>query len=305
MDRQRAGVVTGLAAYVMWGLLTLFWKQLHRFNAFELIGWRICSSAVIMIIIVTATRRWPGVLPVFRSRRLFLRVLVAALMLAGNWTSYVWAVVHDHVLETALGYFISPLFTVLLGVFVLKEVLHAAQVVALGLAAVAVVVLTVSYGHVPWIALGLAVSWTAYGWLKKEVPLGPAESMTAESLVLLVPAIITAIALSGRADSIPQSGSGKEIAFALLTGVATVTPLMMFAFAAQRVPLTIIGPMLYIVPSINFLLGWLVFHEDMPPERFLGFALVWTGLAILFADTARRAHAARGTTRPEGRVVAQ
>ena len=304
MDRQRAGVITGLAAYTMWGLLTLFWKQLHRFNAFELIGWRICSSAVIMVVVVTATRRWAGVLPVFGNRRLFLRVLLAALMLAGNWTSYVWAVVHDHVLETALGYFISPLFTVLLGVFVLKEVLHTAQVVALGLAAVAVVVLTVSYGQVPWIAIGLAVSWTAYGWLKKEVPLGPVESMTAESLVLVVPALIAVLALASRSDSIPQSGSAKELTFAVLTGLATVTPLMMFAFAAKRVPLTIIGPMLYIVPSINFLLGWLVFHEAMPPSRFLGFALVWAGLAILFVDTARRASRQRGTTRPEGRVVA-
>ena len=305
MDRQRAGVITGLAAYVTWGLLTLFWKQLHRFNAFELIGWRICSSAIIMVIIVPVTRRWAGVLPVFGNRRLFVRVLLAALMLAGNWTSYVWAVVHDRVLETALGYFISPLFTVLLGVFVLKEVLHTAQVVALGFAAVAVVVLTVSYGQVPWIAIGLAVSWTAYGWLKRDVPLGPAESMTAESLVLIVPAVVAALALSGRADSIPQSASGKELTFAILTGLATVTPLMMFAFAAKRVPLTIIGPMLYIVPSINFLLGWLVFHEALPPSRVLGFALVWVGLIILFVDSARRAHGTRGTTRLSGGPFAQ
>jgi chloramphenicol-sensitive protein RarD len=305
VERQRAGVITGLAAYFIWGLLTLFWKQLHRFNAFELIGWRICSSALIMVIIVSVTRRWAGVLPVFRNRALFLRVLLAALMLAINWTSYVWAVVHDHVLETALGYFISPLATVLLGVFALKETLHTAQVIALGLAATAVVVLTVSYGQVPWIALGLAVSWTAYGWLKRAVPLGPVESMTGESLVLLLPAMITAIALSGRATSIPGSGSGKEVTFAVLTGLATVTPLMMFAFAAHRVPLTIIGPMLYIIPSINFLLGWLVFHEDMPPSRFVGFALVWTALAVLFVDTARRAHATRGTTRLSGGPFAQ
>ena len=244
-------------------------------------------------------------LPVFGNRRLFVRVLLAALMLAGNWTSYVWAVVHDRVLETALGYFISPLFTVLLGVFVLKEVLHTAQVVALGFAAVAVVVLTVSYGQVPWIAIGLAVSWTAYGWLKRDVPLGPAESMTAESLVLIVPAVVAALALSGRADSIPQSASGKELTFAILTGLATVTPLMMFAFAAKRVPLTIIGPMLYIVPSINFLLGWLVFHEALPPSRVLGFALVWVGLIILFVDSARRAHGTRGTTRLSGGPFAQ
>jgi chloramphenicol-sensitive protein RarD len=289
MDRQRAGIVAGLAAYTTWGLLTLFWKQLHRFDAFELIGWRICASAIIMVVAVTATRRWRGVLPVFRNGPLFARVLAAALMLAVNWTSYVWAVVHGRVLETALGYFISPLGTVLLGVFVLKETLHAAQVAALGLAAVAVVLLTVSYGQVPWIAIGLAVSWTAYGWLKREVPLPPLESMAAESFVLVVPAITVAVALAGRGGSIPNSASGKELTFALLTGLATVTPLMMFAFAAQRLPLTIIGPMLYIVPTINFLLGWLVFHEDLPPSRFVGFALVWVGLAILFVDSARRA----------------
>jgi len=288
VEQQRAGIVAGLAAYIMWGSLTLFWKQLHHFSAFELIGWRICSSVLVMVVVVTAMRRWRNVSLVLRNRRLFIRVVLAALMLTINWTSYVWAVVHDHVLETALGYFISPLATSLLGVFVLKETLRAAQVVALGLAATAVVVLTVSYGQVPWIAIGLAVSWTAYGWLKKEVPLEPVDSMTAESLVLLVPAMITAFALSGRAGSIPHSASGKELTFAILTGLATVTPLLMFAFAAKRVPLTIIGPMMYIVPSINFLLGWLAFHEDMPPSRFLGFALVWVGLAILFGNSAHR-----------------
>jgi chloramphenicol-sensitive protein RarD len=293
LERQRAGIIAGLVAYVVWGLLTIYWKQLHRFNAFELIGWRISASAVVMAIVLTATRRWGHLGVLLRDRHLLGRVTLAALLLTVNWTCYVWAVVHDHVLETALGYFIAPIGTVMVGVVVLHETLRAAQKVALGFAAAAVVVLTVSYGQVPWLAVAIAVSWTIYGYLKKQVPLTPVESMAAESFILLVPALVIAIALSGAAGSIPNSASTRELVFAMFTGLATVGPLVLFAYAAQRVPLSIIGPMQYIVPTMNFLIGWLLYDESLPPVRMLGFALVWVGLAVMTIDSARRSRRAR------------
>ena len=290
---QARGVVAGLSAYAMWGLLTIYWKQLHRFDAFELIGWRITSAAVVMAIVLAVTRGWSQLDPLRHDAVLRRRVLGSAVLLTVNWTAYVWAVVHGHVLETALGYFIAPIGTVTVGVVVLGEHLRNAQKVALGFAAAAVVVLTVSYGSVPWMALLIAVSWTWYGYLKKSVPLTPMASMAAESFVLFVPALIVAVALSGRADSIPSSASGTELAYALLTGVATVLPLMLFAYAAQRMPLSMIGPMQYIVPTMNFLIGWLLYDEALPLSRVIGFALVWVGLAVLTVDTARRMRAAR------------
>lgn len=295
---QRAGIIAGAAAYTVWGLLTIYWKQLHGFNAFELIGWRITASAVLMVVALTITGRWRHLSVVRTDRRLFVRVVAAALLLTINWTSYVWAVVNGDVLETALGYFIAPIGTVAVGVLVLHEPLRLAQRVALTLAAAAVVVLTVSYGRVPWIALALAVSWTLYGFLKKQVPLSPLESMAAESFVLVLPAAALALALASRADSIPNGASSLELAYAALTGAITVAPLMVFAYAAQRVPLTIIGPMQYVVPSMNFVIGWLMYDESLPPMRMIGFALVWIGLLIMTIDSARRARLARGGSIP-------
>lgn len=295
---QRPGIIAGATAYLVWGLLTIYWKQLRHFNAFELIGWRISASAVLMTIALTAARRWGHLAVLRRDRRLLVRVVAAAVFLSINWTTYVWAVVNGHVLETALGYFIAPLGTVAVGVLVLHEPLRIAQRVALALAAIAVVVLTISNGSVPWIALAMATTWTFYGYLKKQIPLSPLESMAAESFVLVIPAAALAIALASRAGSIPNSASGVELTYATLTGAATVAPLMLFAYAAQRVPLTIIGPMQYIVPSMNFLIGWLLYDEALPPLRVVGFGLVWTGLAIMTVDSVRRAHQSRSSSIP-------
>lgn len=287
-QRLRSGIVAGLTAYGAWGLLTLYWKLLDDFDAFELVGWRVISAALIMTAVLSWRRRWSQLRPVVRDRALLGRVALAALLLTSNWSSYVWAVVNDNVIETALGYFMAPLGTMAIGVVVFHEHLHRAQQVAVALAVAAVVVLTVSYGRVPWLALVLAGTWSLYGWLKKEVPLSPLESMSAESFVVLVPAIVVVTAAAGSATSVPSSASALDGALVALTGLATVIPLMLFARAAQRVPLTVLGPMQYLVPTTNFVLGWVVFHEDLPATRVLGFTLVWIGLALVTVDTVRR-----------------
>ncbi len=285
---ERGGTIAGITAYLVWGLLTIYWKQLHHFSAFDLIGWRVTSSVVVMAVLLTATRRWSHVRPVLRDRRLAVRVIAAAVLLTVNWTSYVWAVVNGHVIETALGYFMAPLGTILVGVVVFGEHLRAPQRVAVGLAVAAVLILGVSYGKVPWLALAIAVSWSLYGWLKKQVPLTPLESMSAESFTLLVPAAITIVVLASQDDSVVSSASTGEWILVALTGVATVVPLMLFAWAAPRVPLTLLGPMQYSVPTINFLLGWLAYDEELPAARLAGFALVWVGLVLITVDALRR-----------------
>ena len=273
----------------MWGALTLYWRHLHSFDAIELIGWRVICSAILMAGVLSITHRWQHLRPVLDDRRLLGSVMLCALFLAANWTTYVWAVVHDHVIETALGYFLSPLGTMALGVVVLHEKLNRVQQFVFVLALVAVGILTFSYGRVPWLALVIATTWVVYGYLKKHVPLTPIESMAAESFVVLGPAVLVVIAFAGRTNSIPHTATTAQFVLVLCSGLATIVPLTLFAFAAQRVPLTIIGPLNYIVPTINFCLGWLVFHESLPTSRVVGFALVWVGLAIATIDAARRA----------------
>lgn len=297
-DELRRGAIAGIVTYVAWGLLTVYWKQLTEFDAFELIGWRIVFAAVTMAVVVTVLGRWERIVPVFRNGRLFGRVALAAALLTVNWTSYVWAVVHDHVIEAALGYFIAPITTTLVGIYVLHERMRRAQWTALGLAVAAVTVLTFSYGDVPWLALMIAASWTGYGYLKRGVPLNPIESMTAESLVLLAPAVAVLAVLASRPGSVPDTASSAEMAMVAGLGLITIAPLIGFAYAAQRVPLTLLGPMQYSVPSINFILGWLVYHEALPPSRFVGFALVWLGLAVVTLDTVHRARSSQMVRKP-------
>jgi chloramphenicol-sensitive protein RarD len=289
VNSQRQGVVASVAAYLVWGTLTLYWRHLDSFDAFELVGWRVICSAVLMTGVLSITHRWQHLRPVLGNRRLLGSVMLCALVLASNWTTYVWAVVHDHVIETALGYFLSPLGTMALGVFVLHEKVNRVQQFVFLLALVAVGILTFSYGRVPWLALVIATTWVVYGYLKKHVPLTPVESMAAESFVVLAPAVLVVVAFAGRTNSIPHTASTAQFVLVLCSGLATIVPLTLFAFAAQRVPLTVIGPLTYIIPTINFCLGWLVFHESLPPSRVVGFALVWVGLAIATIDAARRA----------------
>ena len=192
------GIRAGIVAYVLWGLLTIYWKQLSDFNAVELIAWRTISAALVMAIVVSLRTRWPVIRDAFADRALTARIAVAALLLTANWTSYVYAVVHDRVIETALGYFMAPLGTMLLGIVVLKERPSGAQKAALVLAAVAVVESSVSYGRPPVAALVIAVTWSLYGLLKRRVPLPAIESFAAESFVLVLPAIVVAVVAAGR-----------------------------------------------------------------------------------------------------------
>jgi len=278
------GVRLAVAAYLLWGFLTIYWKQLSGFDAFELIAWRMACAGVVMAIVVTARRTWPTVIGALRDPGVARRLVLASLLLTVNWGSYVWAVTDDRVIETALGYFIAPLTTMAIGVFVLKERPTTAQRVAVGLSAVAVVVLTVSYGRPPWIALVIAGSWSLYGLTKRRVPLGAIDSLAGETFVLFVPAVAAVAFLSTRAESVAQTASPREWLFVLGTGLITAVPLMLFASAAKSVPFTLLGPLNLLVPVINFGLGWLLYGEPMPADRLIGFGFVWAALIIVMWD---------------------
>ena len=279
-----SGVQAAVAAYLLWGLLTIYWKQLHDFDPFELIGWRILSAALVMAVVVTARHRWPVLRGALGDRATALRLALAAVLLTINWTGYVWAVANDRVLETALGYFMAPLGTMVLGITVLGERASWWHRTALALAAAAVGVLTLSYGRPPWVALIIAASWSIYGLLKRRVALTPVESLAGETFVLVAPAAVLVAVLAGADDSVPAGATAGEAGLVALSGVATAVPLLLFALAAQRVPFTLLGALQYLVPTINLLLGWLVYDESMPADRLVGFALVWVALVLVTID---------------------
>jgi chloramphenicol-sensitive protein RarD len=287
------GVQAGVAAYVLWGLLTIYWKQLSAFDAVELIGWRVAMAAVVMMVVVTVRGRWPVLRTAFRSPRLVGRLAMAGVLLAVNWTMYVYAVVSDQIIETALGYFLAPLGTITLGVVVFGERLSPAKRFGVACAVAAVIVLTVSAGRLPLIAIVIAASWSLYGLAKRTVSLPPIESLTGETLVLLGPAVAVIAWGTTRSDGIPATAVGGDWLFLIGTGLATAVPLLLFSVAARSVPFTVLGPLNYLVPLINFVLGWVVYDEPVPLVRFLGFLLIWLALVAVTVDTLRSARRPR------------
>ena len=287
MPLDRRGVAAGLTAYVVWGLLTVYWHELHALLPIALIGHRIVWASLLLSIIVTRTRRWSAIRKVATDRALLRRVALASLLLSANWCSYVWAVTHDNVVETALGYFMAPLVTVAIGVLMFHEIVRPLQRVALAAAAIAVVVLTFEAGRVPMFALVLAITWGFYGLIKRTVPLHPVESLAAETFILLPLAVIAVAIIESGSHAIHTTATPLQIVMVFGTGAITVGPLLLFAFAAPRVPFTVLGPLQYAVPTINFVLGVFVYHERMTTARILGFGFVWIALACFTLDSLR------------------
>lgn len=286
---DRSGVVAGVSAYLLWGFITVYWKALKAFAPLELIGYRIVMSVVLLLVIIAAKGRLSTLFHKLSIEHLWTRVASASLLLAINWTTYV-VVVHDgKVVEAALGYFIAPLGTMLIGVKVLHEKIRPVQLASAFFGLVAVVVLTISYGRVPYFALAMAASWAVYGLLKRQVPLQPLESLMSETIFLVIPAIALIVWFSQKDDSVIQAANFSQAILVLLSGVVTAVPLLLFAAAALKLPLTVLGPMQYSVPTINFLLGWLVYHEELSLGRFVGFGLIWFALMIVTLDSIGRA----------------
>ena len=290
----------GLAAYACWGLVPLFWPLVARATALELLAQRVVwSLAVAVVLLLTVPRGWWGRI---RSARNLGMLALAAGVISVNWGLYIWGVNNGHVVETALGYYINPILSILLGVVLLGERLSRYQWVAVGLAAVAVIVLTVDYGHPPWIALTLAVSFGTYGFLKKKVNAGAVETLTLESAFLFLPAVAYLLYLQSVGQlTFTHLGLGHDLLL-VATGVVTAVPLLFFAAASTRVPLSTLGLIQYVAPTAQFLLGVLYFHEVMSPARWVGFACVWAALMLLTGLGIRQSGVNR---RARGRAMAE
>jgi chloramphenicol-sensitive protein RarD len=282
------GIGYGVAAYGIWGLFPLFWPLLEPSGAADILANRMTWSLVAVALMLLVQRRWAWIRPLLaQPRRLALSVL-AALTISVNWGVYIWGVNSGHVVETSLGYFINPLVTIAFGVLLLHERLRTAQWVAVGIGTAAVVVLTFAYGRPPWIALILAFSFGSYGLLKKKVGLGGLESFALESAVMFPFAVGFLIWLAVRGEGSFLVAGWGHTALLMSSGVITAIPLLFFGAAALRVPLSTLGLLQYLAPVFQFLIGVTVFHEQMPPARWAGFALVWAALALLSWDALRR-----------------
>ena len=284
MQESSRGFFLGAAAYAMWGLFPLYWPLLEPAGAVEILAHRVAWSMVTMLALVVAVRRASGLRALLADSRTRIILTGAAVVIAVNWGTYIWGVNNDHVVETSLGYFINPLVTVLMGVIVLGERLRRLQWVALGIATVAVLGLTIEYGRPPWVALVLAFSFGSYGLAKKKANAGAVESLTFETIVLAPVAIgyIAFLVATGESEFGPN-GAGHMLLLAS-TGVITAVPLICFGAAATRVSLTTIGLLQYLAPTIQFALGVFLFHEPMPTFRWVGFGLVWVALVIFTVE---------------------
>ncbi len=296
----------GIAAYGMWGLFPLFWVLLKPAGALEVLANRVVWSLGVVLAVLWLVPRVTGMLrrraddgrpppargqpalrAVLRDRRKLGLLAVGAVVLSLNWVVFIWGVNNGHVVEVSLGYFINPLVTVMAGVLVLRERLRIAQWGAVGLGAVAVVVLTVGYGQPPWLALTLALTFGTYGLIKKYVGVGATESLVVETTVVVGPALAYLVALEVSGSGTLFSEGPGHTALLVTGGIITVGPLLAFGAAANRVPLSLLGLMQYLTPVLQFACGVIVFGEHMPAARWVGFAVVWAALAVLTWDGLR------------------
>jgi len=286
---QRRGFLLGAAAYGMWGLFPLYWPLLEPAGALEILAHRMLWSMLTMGVLVLVLRRTAEFRALLRSRRTFLLLAGAAFVITLNWATFIYGVNSGKVVETSLGYFVNPLVTVLMGVLILGERLRRLQWWAVGLACVAVVVLTLDYGRLPWVACVLALSFGTYGLAKKQANVGAVESLALETLLVapFAGAYVVYLILSGT-SSFGSEGAGHSLLL-VSSGLVTAVPLICFGAAATRVSMVTLGLLQYLAPILQFTLGLVYFHESMPAGRWVGFVLVWGALALFtYEATAHR-----------------
>lgn len=274
------GIGYAVGAYVLWGLLPVYWKWLHGVPALQLLGHRIVWSFAMLFATILLLRRWKSFQKKAFTGPVFRATLPAAVLIAINWLTYIWAVNSGFMIETSLGYFINPVFSVILGVLFFGERLRPGQWLPIGLAAGGVLFVAFAYGSVPWIALTLAVSFGLYGLVKKKAPLGSVHGLTLETGILLLPALLWLLYAE-------KTGAGaflhsSPVSSLLLVGAGWVTtvPLLLFASAARRIPLSLVGILQYISPTLQFLLGVVVYHEPFTRAKLAGFCIVWMALVL-------------------------
>jgi chloramphenicol-sensitive protein RarD len=277
---MKKGILAGIGAYTLWGLFPIYWRLLEEVPAIEILANRMVWSFVFVAIVLTIQKDWDLLREVIHNRRIVLTYTLAAILLSINWFTYIWAVNAGYVVEASLGYFINPLVNILLGVIFFGEKLRSGQVAAVVLAGLGVVYLTLNYGSLPWIALVLAFTFGMYGLIKKTARLESMHGFSLETLVLFLPAVgyLFFRQVNGEGALVAQ-GAGVTLLL-ILAGPVTSIPLLLFGFSARRIPLSMLGFIQYIAPTLQFMLGVFVYDEPFPPARLVGFSIIWLALLV-------------------------
>lgn len=296
---SRSGLLFGVAAYALWGSMPVYFLLMAPAGAVEIVGWRIVFSLAFCAILLAVTRGFPRFRRVLSDRRAVASFGLAGALIWVNWTVYVFAITSGRVVDAALGYFINPIVTILLGVIVLRERLRALQWVAIGVSAVAVVVLAVEAGSLPWLSLALAASFGGYGLVKKRAGRIDAVSGLTLETAWLAPIAVVQLVLVGSASGLAFGTAGWFPTVMLIsTGIGTAVPLLLFAASARRLPLSIVGFLQYFAPILQLAIGVAVLHEPMSTARWVGFAVVWVALVLLIAESIGHGSPHRPIRRP-------
>jgi len=286
MTKVNKGLLFGVSAYIIWGLLPLYWKLVEEAGAYEILAHRGIWSLLICVSLLALRKQLKSAYEMVRSSRTFSLLFLASGLLTINWGVYIWSVTVNRVVEAALGYYITPLINVTFGVLLLREKLRPAQWIAVALAAAGVVILTLGYGSLPWIALVLAISWGSYSLIKKSLNLGALETLSLETLFAFLPNLVFLLIIQGNGSA--EFGSTWTISILLFgAGAATVIPLLLFNGSTTRLPLSTVGLLQYITPTIMFFIGIYINNEDISTIKVLGFAFIWLALAVLSRDLYR------------------
>ncbi len=279
------GILYGATAYILWGFFPIYFKAIQEVPAFQITLHRVSWSFLLMALVMLLRRDWRALIKNASNRRTLAIYGAAAVLLGVNWLLYVWGVNAGFVVEASLGYFIIPLVNVLLGTLFLREKLRPAQWIPGGLAAAGVLYLTVTYGRLPWIALGLAFSFGLYGLLKKVAPLGSLQGLTLETAILFLPALGYLIFAETQGIGAFGHVAWSTSLLLALTGVITTIPLLLFASGARRIPLTTLGLLQYVAPTLQFLIGVLLYHEPFTQDRMIGFSIIWLALILYSVES--------------------
>ena len=286
MTKFNKGLLFGISAYIIWGLLPLYWQLVEEAGAYEILAHRGIWSLLICISLLALRKQLKSAYVMVRSSRTLSLLFLASGLLTINWGVYIWSVTVNRVVEAALGYYITPLINVTFGVLLLREKLRPAQWIAVALAAAGVVILTLGYGSLPWIALVLAISWGSYSLIKKSLNLGALETLSLETLFAFLPNLVFLFIIQGNGSA--EFGSTWAISLLLFgAGAATVIPLLLFNGSTTRLPLSTVGLLQYITPTIMFFIGIFINNEDISMTKVIGFAFIWLALAVLSRDLYR------------------
>ena len=290
MNKEKLGLLYGLGAYVLWGLFPLYWPLLKPATSPEIVSHRAVWTMVFCFIILAITKSLKSTLATFKRPKVAAKLFTASILVSINWLIYIWATNNGHVVEASLGYYINPLIAIAFGIILLKERMRPLQWVSVSVATIGVLVLTIDYGRLPWVAFGVALSWGTYGLIKKQLNLGAVEGLAIETLIAFIPYCAYLVFLGSTGEG--QFGQGVSVTILLISaGAVTAIPLLLFNASTTRLPLTTIGLLQYITPTLTFIIGVWVNHEVMSTARWVGFFIIWIALFALAFDLVRSGRA--------------